>query len=137
MIYILKNVYYIRNRGNFEYLASMHLVFFVLILGSPLLVSGYSYENGIVKCPTEDVGVPFTVTIAGVDTTFTKVNHTMLDVIIAALDYENLTTVCTTGVEDMSSMFYFKANFNSSISTWDTSSVKNMGGMFWGAESFN
>ena len=113
--------------------------FLVFVLTSPLFVNAiYSYENGIVKCPQPTIpGGTFTLTIDGVDTTFTKVNRSMLDEIIFAGDYENLTTSCTTGVTNMYNMFFEKDTFNHNISTWDTSIVTNMSGMFAGASNFN
>jgi surface protein len=47
-------------------------------------------------------------------------------------------TSCTSGIDDMSQMFYssFFA-FNEDISTWDTSNVTNMSSMFDGASAFD
>ena len=97
---------------------------------------GYSYENGIVKCPDEIVGIPFNVTELN-NTTFTKVDRTMLENYRDNNNFENFTTSCTTNVTDMSEMFLDLGTFNHSISTWDTSSVEDMYKMFNGATSFN
>jgi surface protein len=45
--------------------------------------------------------------------------------------------IVTTLMTDMSNMFYSIGNFNSNISSWDTSSVTNMTSMFNGASLFN
>ena len=45
--------------------------------------------------------------------------------------------IVTTLMTDMSNMFYTIGNFNSNISSWDTSSVTNMTSMFNGASRFN
>jgi surface protein len=114
----------------------MHFILFVLILGSPLFVRGYSYENGIVKCPDEIVGIPFNVTELN-NTTFTKVDRMMLDNYRTSTEFEKFTTSCTTNVTDMKNMFRDLGTFNHSISTWDTSNVTDMRRMFYGATSFN
>jgi len=43
----------------------------------------------------------------------------------------------TSGVTNMSCMFYQATAFNADISGWDTTDVTNMSYMFWGATSFN
>jgi len=96
-----------------------------------LFVRGYSYENGIVKCPDEIVGIPFNVT--ELNKNFTKVTRDNL----TSYGFDQFETSCTTGVTDMSSMFASKGDFNSSISTWDTSSVETMYAMFGLAYDFN
>jgi surface protein len=120
----------------YDFLVTMHLLFLVFVVGSPLFVRGYSYENGIVKCPDEIVGIPFNVTELN-NTNFTKVNQTMLLGYRDNDNFEKFTTSCTTNVTDMMGMFSHLDTFNHSISTWDTSSVTNMTEMFAGATSFN
>jgi surface protein len=43
----------------------------------------------------------------------------------------------TSSVNDMSHMFYVSREFNQDISAWDTSSVLDMRGMFFNADAFN
>ncbi len=50
---------------------------------------------------------------------------------------EDVTTVNTSGITDMSNLFKNNSTFNQDISGWDVSSVTNMDGMFDGAISFN
>ena len=119
----------------YDFLVTMHLLFLVFVVGSPLFVRGYSYENGIVKCPDESFGSEFDVT--ELDKNFTKVNRTMLINYRKNKYYENFTTSCTSGVTDMKNVCE-GVNFSSiSISTWDTSSVENMIAMFAYAFDFN
>ena len=48
-----------------------------------------------------------------------------------------LATTCTSGITDMSGMFFEARDFNQDIGSWDTSSVTNMSDMFWLALAFN
>jgi surface protein len=50
---------------------------------------------------------------------------------------ENASKSCTSGIQDMSELFYNESDFNEDISSWDVSSVTNMMSMFWNATSFN
>jgi len=101
----------------------------------PYCVNSYDEVTGTVKCPHPTiVGKSFFV--PALNTTFTKVNRTMLDNYRDNINFETFTTSCTTGVEDMSQMFTKQA-FNHDISTWDTSSVTNMYAMFDNAQFFN
>ena len=121
----------------YDFLVTMHLLFLVFVIGSPLFVRGYSYDKvtGIVKCPDESFGSEFDVT--ELDKNFTKVNRTMLINYRISNHFEKFTTSCTTNVTDMKDMFRDLGTFNSSISKWDTSSVTDMSQMFKGATSFN
>ena len=123
----------------YDFLVTMHLLFLVFVIGSPLFVRGYSYDKvtGIVKCPDESFNSEFNVTDLN-NTTFTKVDRTMLlSYRTTSDDYHRFTTSCTTNVTDMSNMFNGKEDFNHDISTWDTSSVVDMSYMFYNAKSFN
>ena len=50
---------------------------------------------------------------------------------------ENAATTCTSGIEDMNQLFYYKEGFNEDISHWDVSSVTNLSEMFYYTKSFN
>jgi len=50
---------------------------------------------------------------------------------------EDVTSVNTSGITDMSNLFKNNSTFNQDISGWDVSSVTNMDGMFDGALAFN
>ena len=49
----------------------------------------------------------------------------------------DVSKVCTSRINDMSSLFYENQTFNDNISSWDTSNVTNMSKLFYGAENFN
>ena len=49
----------------------------------------------------------------------------------------NASTTCTSGITDMSSMFYNEHSFNANIGSWDTSSVTDMNNMFFLASTFD
>jgi uncharacterized repeat protein (TIGR02543 family) len=83
-------------------------------------------NNVTVKCPFAEVGESGFVN--GVE--YTKRSR---DLITSG----NAPTTCTSGVTDMSELFYFESNFNEDISHWDVSSVTDMNSMFYMAESFN
>jgi surface protein len=50
---------------------------------------------------------------------------------------QNASSACTSGIEDMSSLFKSAVLFNEDISSWDVSSVKTMREMFSSAPFFN
>ena len=58
------------------------------------------------------------------------VNLWMTDEQAAEKTYGNITDWDVSEVPDLSSLFYGKAGFNADISSWDTSGVTSMAGMF-------
>jgi surface protein len=92
--------------------------------------SYYVAPNGVtVMCPGVAVGDTFDIN----DVTFTKVDSTTLQSLVSngGDSWPQLATSCTTGVTDMSNLFYNQATFQSvDISSWDTSSVTDMYQMF-------
>ncbi len=87
----------------------------------------YLAENGVtVKCPAAETGDRGTVN--GV--VYTKRRA-------GPINSSNAATTCTTGITDMSDMFYNVTAFNKDISSWDVSSVTDMSWMFGMARSFN
>ena len=64
-----------------------------------------------------------------------SVTRSELDDMIA--NGEDVTQVCTSGITDMSYLFYNNNTFNQDISRWDTSNVTTMAQMFYEAEKFN
>lgn len=51
--------------------------------------------------------------------------------------WPELSRTCTSGITDVSTLFWKADEFNEPIGSWDTSKVTNMSGLFWGASSFN
>jgi uncharacterized repeat protein (TIGR02543 family) len=87
----------------------------------------YIADNGVtVKCPLADVGESGSVN--GVE--YTKRTRDMITT-------GNASTTCTSGITDMSGLFFNESTFNEDISHWDVSSAENMQAMFANAESFN
>jgi len=99
----------------------------------------YLADNGVtVRCPEAAVGDAREVN--GV--LYTKRDRAALDTLVTATptDEDQLARSCTTGVTDMSQLFGDSTNFapkvsdpttfNPDLSSWDTSSVTDMSGMF-------
>ena len=84
-------------------------------------------ENEVtVMCPDVEVGE------SGIINGITYTKRTREEI-----TNENAATTCTSGITDMSSMFFFNRSFNSEIGAWDVSNVTNMRMMFGLADSFN
>jgi surface protein len=66
---------------------------------------------------------------------YTIVDSQMLKNRISERD--DLTSVCTTKITNMASLFYNNNSFNPNISNWDVSNVTNMSSMFRNAQVFN
>ena len=91
----------------------------------------YTYKDGTIKCEGVAVGEEFYVQELG--KTFTRAPLDLNDLSDDNFDYSS---VCTTGLKDMTSMFSFLVYFDQNISHWDTSEVIHMKFMFYNAESF-
>ena len=50
---------------------------------------------------------------------------------------KNASTTCTSGIFDLSYLFYSQSSFNENITHWDVSSVYDMSYMLYDAKSFN
>ena len=87
--------------------------------------------NGTIVCDNASIGEWGVVN--GIN--YTKVDETILRSMNPNTD--NYSTICTSGITNMNSLFLEASSFNQDISTWDTSSVTNMASMFEGASSFN
>jgi surface protein len=86
-------------------------------------------SNGVtVVCPTAEVGQSGRV--GGV--TYTKRTAAQIKA-----NRSLAATSCTSGITDMTTLFYNVFDFNGDISTWDVSSVTNMSYMFYLATAFN
>ncbi len=90
----------------------------------------------------EDAAVGDTGVVDGV--TYTKVDCAGLDALAGdTSSWPLLETACTSGVNDTTNLFYdpdesgMFDEFDVDISTWDTSSVTELWGMFQGASAFN
>ena len=96
-------------------------------------------SNGVTcQCPDANFGESGTLTINGVNKTFTKRTRSQLDALIAANQQDpEIALTCTSGITDMSELFDNKANFNQNIEYWDTSNVTDMFAMFRKASAFN
>ncbi len=56
---------------------------------------------------------------------------------LAIETYGHISTWCTSNVTDMTGLFESETSFNEDIGSWDVSSVTNMEGMFYFATEFN
>ena len=91
-------------------------------------------SNGLtVLCPTASVGD--TGEIDGI--TYTKRDRLALDALIQARDWTAIRTTCTSGIQDMSQLFYNVYEPFEDITTWDVSSVTNTYRMFYNAGFFD
>jgi len=94
-------------------------------------------------CPDAAIGDSATLAINGVEKTFTKRDRDGLDALIAADENdEQIALTCTSGIVDMSDMFYIEGrtgreDFNQDLSSWDVSNVTAMAYMFTYASAFN
>ena len=68
---------------------------------------------------------------------YTKVNQTDLEGLITEEQFAAFETSCTSGVTDMSELFWDSKSFNQDIGFWDTSSDKFMSSMFANDTAFN
>ncbi|MGK0380009.1 MAG: surface protein, partial [Patiriisocius sp.] len=96
-------------------------------------------DNGVTcLCENAALGETGTLTINGVDKTFTKRTEAQLRALINAdpSDDTEIAFTCTSGITNMATMFYEKS-FNQDISSWDVSSVTDMQYMFYYASLFN
>ena len=83
-------------------------------------INFYLHENRVtIMCPDASNGE--TGIIDGVE--YTKRTREQITV-------ESAATTCTSGIEDMTDIFYYKRSFNGDISHWDVSSTTNMGYIF-------
>jgi len=87
----------------------------------------YLHANGV-TCMCPDAVVGDSGIVNGI--TYTKR-------IAIQITTTNAPTTCTSGITDMSEIFYGESNFNEDISTWDVSNVTTMSLMFKNAISFN
>ena len=105
------------------------------------LSDNFDKEGNTIKCPNAKVGDKGTVD----SVLYTKVNREGLKELIRLTrglvlpggGKHPLTTVCTSDVTDMSTLFQGVWEFNQDIGNWDTSKATSMQSMFEGATSFN
>lgn len=107
----------------------------------------YVDSNGVVVCSDAELGATARLDIDGEPGEFTRVNREDLINIVASADWPKLSSVCTSGITDMSNLFIGQGQFGGSgddtlggnidLHHWDVSSVLNMDAMFYGATSFN
>ena len=99
--------------------------------------------NGVTcLCPDADFGDIGTISINGELQTFTKRTETDLrNLAILDITDPQIALTCTSGIDDMSSMFSgfegVSDGFNQNIESWDVSNVTDMFSMFVFQSSFN
>ncbi len=106
---------------------------FVLFLGTNLFAQEFiKLDNGAISC--EGAELMSTGVVDGVE--YTAVDRETLD---AILDADMLTEmpVCTSLIDDLSSVFRDRTAFNEDVSYWDVSNVTTLSSAFREAESFN
>ncbi len=115
------------------------LLLFVTAMAAQNNPDFYVASNGVTcMCPDAAIGDTGTVEIDGVSKTFTKRTREQLDALIKAdVTDPQIALTCTSGITDMSFMFFEVINFNQNIGSWDTSNTTNMRYMFSKASSFN
>ena len=99
------------------------LLFFSFSISTLLAQDFYLNSNGV-TCMCPDAAFGDTGVVNGI--TYTKRTREQIT-------EANASTTCTSGITDMSELFYLNTTFNQDISSWDVSSVTNMGGMFYQA----
>ena len=93
----------------------------------------YIADNGVTIKAKKWAKIGATGTIEGI--IFTVVDEEMLREILA--NEKDVSTIATSKVTDMSSMFYGAETFNQAIGNWDVTKVTTVHSMFYGATSFN
>jgi hypothetical protein len=84
--------------------------------------------NGITcLCTDAAIGETGELTINGVTQTYTKRTRAQLEALIDADQNDpQIALTCTSGIIDMSELFFEKTQFNQDISTWDVYSSINL-----------
>ena len=91
-------------------------------------------SNGLtVLCPYAEIGS--TGEINGV--VYTKRDRSGLELLIQARDWDAVRTTCTSGIQDMSLLFFNMYETIGDVTSWDVSSVTNTYRMFYNAGFFD
>ena len=99
-----------------------------IVLVAFTVIDSIHLANGGATIVCDTLGNSATFTVDA--TTYTKRSKEQITV-------GNAATSCTSGINDMGSLFFNKFTFNGDISHWDTSSVTDMQRMFFNASVFN